>query len=90
MSNGSWEIDSLRGIPNSPTSPYQPLEFMFPKWPFGKIKVVYRSFQKSCLKEWPFLHYNKAKDVAFCHFCAIAVKEKKIQAATAEASFVND
>ena len=28
--------------------------------------------------------------VAFCHTCAIAVKGKKIRAATAEASFVSD
>ena len=43
-------------IPNLPTSPQQPLEFMFSKWPFGKVKVVYWSFQKSWLKERPFLH----------------------------------
>jgi len=77
-------------IPDLPTSPHQPLEFAFPKQPFGKAKVVYLSFQKLWFKEWPFLHYDEAKDVAFCHTCAIAVKEKKIRASTAEASFVSD
>jgi len=42
------------------------------------------------LKEWPFLHYDKAKDVAFFHTCATAVKEKKIQTSTTEALFVSD
>ena len=42
-------------IPDLPTFPQQPLEFLFSKWPFGKVKVVYRSFQKSWLKERPFL-----------------------------------
>ena len=38
-------------LPNDlPTSPQQPLEFLFSKWLFGKVKIVYRSFQKSCLK----------------------------------------
>ena len=67
---------------------------LFSKWPFGKVRVIYRSFQKSWLKERPFLHrgYDEAKDQcsAFCHTCAIAVKGKKIRAATAEASFVSD
>ena len=89
MSNGSWEIDSLRGNTSDlPTSPQQPLEFLFSKWLFGKVKIVYRSFQKSWLKQRPFLccmGYDEAKDVAFCHTCAIAVIGKKIRAATAEA-----
>ena len=80
----------LIDIPDFPTTPHQPLEFAFPKRPFVKAKVVYRSFQKSWFKEWPFLHYDESKDVAFCHTCATAVKEKKIRASTAEASFVSD
>ena len=68
MSTASIRINT---VPDLPTS-HQPLEFMFPnQWPFGKVKVVHWSFQKSCLKEWPFLHYDEAKDVAFCHTCAI-------------------
>ena len=34
-------------IPNLPTSSHKPLEFMFSKWLFGNVKVIYRSFQKS-------------------------------------------
>lgn len=63
--------------------------FVFPKWPFGNTKVVYQSFQKSWFKEWPFLHYIEAKDMAFCHTCVTAVKLKKIRAPNAEASFVS-
>ena len=76
-------------IPDLPSSPHQPSGFVFPKRPFGKAKVVYRSFQKSWFKEWPFLHYDEAKDVAFCHTCVKAVKEKKTRASNAEASFVS-
>ena len=76
-------------IPELPAAPHQPSKFVFPKRPFGKAKVVYRSFQKSWFNEWPFLHYVEAKDVAFCHICATAVKLKKIRASNAEVSFVS-
>lgn len=76
-------------LPELPASPHQPSMFVFPKRPFGKTKVVYRSFQKSWFKEWPFLHYDEAKDVAFCHTCVTAVKLKKIRAPNTEVSFVS-
>jgi len=52
-------------IPGLPASPNQPFGFVFPKQPFGKIKIVYRSYQKSWFKEWPILHYVEAKDSWF-------------------------
>ena len=90
VSNGNWDIDSLSRNTRFSYFSLPTLEFPFPKQPFGKAKVVYRSFQKSWFKEWPFLHYDEVKDVAFCHTCATAVEEKKIRASTAEASFVSD
>ena len=77
-------------IPDLPAVPHQPSGFLFLKRPFGKTKVVYRSFQGSWFKEWPFLHYDEAKDAAYCHTCATAVKEKKVRASSAESSFVSD
>ena len=79
----------FKETPELPASPHQPFGFVFPKQPFGKAKIVYRSFQNSWFKEWPFLHYVKAKDVAFCHTCVTAVKLKKTKAPNAEASFVS-
>ena len=80
----------VKDIPDIPTVPHQPSRFVFPKRPFGKVRIIFRSFQKSWFKEWPFLHYDESKDAAFCHTCAIALKEKKIRASNAESSFVSD
>ena len=46
-------------IPNLPASPHQPSEFMYPKQLVWK---AHWSFQESWFKEWPLLHYDKAKD----------------------------
>ena len=37
-------------LPDLPAVPHQPSGFLFPKRPFGKTKVVYRSFQGSWLR----------------------------------------
>lgn len=50
-----------------PAEPHQPLTFAFPKRSFGKKNAVLRSFQLDWFSKWPFLHYNEAKDAAFCH-----------------------
>ena len=80
----------VEAIPDLPAVPHQPSGFVFPKRPFGKVRVIFRSFQGSWFKEWPFLHYDEAKDAAFCHTCATALKVKKIRASNAESSFVSD
>ncbi len=36
--------------------------FNFPKRSFGQKKAVLRSFQSSWFGQWPFLHYDEAKD----------------------------
>jgi len=44
----------------------QPSSFSFPKRKFGEKNPVYRSFQSSWFKKWPWLHYDQANDKAFC------------------------
>ena len=76
-------------IPDLPANPHQPHLTAFPKRSFGKAKLVYRSFQASWFKEFPFLHYDEAKDVAFCHTCTTAIREKKIRTGSVDGSFVS-
>ena len=48
--------------------PHQPaLGFKFPKRSFGVKKVEQRNFKPQWFAKWPFLHYDEAKDVVFCH-----------------------
>ena len=72
-----------------PSKPHQPTDIIFPKWSFGKTKVVQRSFQASWFKKWTFLHYIEDQDVVVCHTCASGFVENKIKAANADASFVS-
>ncbi|XP_062518325.1 uncharacterized protein LOC134193513 [Corticium candelabrum] len=55
--------------------------FQFPKRQFGKKEIVSRSLQSSWFKLQFRLHYDEARDVAFCHSCIKACKEKKLAAA---------
>ena len=79
-----------RVIPDLPPAPYHPPDgFSFPKRPFGKKKIVWRSFQASWLKQWTFLHYDETKDLAYCHICVTAFKQKKMRESRADPVFVS-
>ena len=52
----------------------QPLSFTFPKRRFEKKRPVYRSFQSSWFKKWPWIHYDQDNDKAFCFVCIKASK----------------
>ena len=58
--------------------PHQPFNLSFPKREFGKKTVKKSSFQASWFKKHTWLHYDEERDVAFCHTCIRAYKEKKI------------
>ena len=72
-----------------PSSSHQPLDFGFPKHAFGKTSVVQRLFQAAWFKQWPFLHYDEANDLAFCHMCSAGFKQGKMKASNADSAFVN-
>ena len=57
----------------------QPQHFSFPK---RKKNIVMRSFEALWFKSWPFLHYDEARDLAFCHICVKGFKERKMRSST--------
>ena len=73
-----------------PNQPHQSLTFAFPKRSFGKKAPVFRSFQPSWFSQWPFLHYDEANDVAYCHTCLMGFKMKRMRTNTADPAFVSD
>lgn len=66
-------------LPEIEEAPYQPMQFDFPKRDFGKMKVVSRTFQSSWFGRWRWLHYDAARDLAFCHTCVYALKTGKMK-----------
>ena len=82
-------LSSVSNLPDIPDSLHQPgLGFKFPKRSFGKATVVFRSFQSTWFRQWPFLHYDETNDLAYCHTCVKGFKEKKMNA-TADPAFVS-
>ena len=56
-------------LPNVGEAANQPLDINYPKREFGKTKVVHRAIQAQWFAKWPWLHYDTAQDLAFCHVC---------------------
>ena len=71
--------------------PHQPIEFVFPKRKFGKTKVCERSFQATWFQQFPWVHYDETRDLAFCHTCIQAYnnKIKLISGGNMELTFVS-
>ena len=65
-------VPTVQDIPDKPHQPSA--SYKFPKRTFGQKKPVSRSFQPAWFSQWPFLHYNEANDVAYCHTCLLAFK----------------
>ena len=90
MAVSTHRLGSVSNLPDIPDSPHQSGPgFKFPKRSFGKATVVFRSFQSTWFRQWPFLHYDEANDLAYCHTCVKGFKEKKMKAAKADAAFVS-
>ncbi len=49
-------------------SPHQPRNISYPKIPFGKSKVTFRSFNPAWCDKWQW----------FCFTCMVAYKQKKL------------
>lgn len=52
--------------------PNQPRNFKFPKRPFGKKTIEYRSFQPTWFHKFKWIHYDETLDKAYCHLCQTA------------------
>ena len=80
----------FHSIPDLPPAPHQPTaSFVYSKRAFGKKNVVWRSFQQAWFKQWTWLHYDEANDVAYCHLCVSALKQKKMKQCNAKPSFLS-
>ena len=76
----TWNAACLRkSLPDIPSRPHQPTSFSIPKRSFGKVKVTLSSFLASWFHQWPFLHYDEARDLAFRHNCVMGFKEKRMK-----------
>ena len=70
-------------------SPYQPRNVSFPKIPFGKSKVTFRSFNPVWFDKWQWLHWDVASEKVFCYTCMVAYKKKKLIAFKGDGAFIN-
>ncbi len=77
-------------FPELPYQPNQPKTIEFPKRAYGKKVIVKCSFQSRWFSLWPFLHYNEAEDVVYCHTCVKAFMLKRIKTShNASSAFVS-
>lgn len=53
-------------VQDIPSKTHQPVTLSF-HWLHSEIKVMYHSFQQSVFFQWPFVHYDEAQDVVYCH-----------------------
>ena len=67
-----------------PSKPYQPLDLIL--WTedssLEKLSTI-------LVSQWPFLHYNEAQDLVFCHTCLLGFKKNKMRAAKVDPAFVS-
>ena len=79
-------------LPDLPDRPYHPdAKVVFPKRAFGQKKQVFCGAQHQWFTQWPFLHYDKGKDVVFCHTCVNAFRLGRILSSkNASTAFVSD
>ncbi len=79
------------GVPDLPDKPHHPsCSFNFPKRVYGLKAMTSCSFKHHWFKSWPFLHYNEAQDVVFCHTCVKAFRTKRMKTShNAVAAFVS-
>ena len=64
--------------------PYQPTDIIFPPREIGGVK---RRFSKTWFKNYPWLHYDRASDSAFCFTCIKATRLNAISSTKQECAF---
>ena len=71
--------------------PNQPKHFRFPDRKFGSSKIVTRRFVKDWFDKYPWIHYDEANDLAFCHTCITAYKKGHMTTAddTTKSAFIS-
>ena len=77
---------AMDALPEVGSQPHHPAsDFKYPQRSFGKAM---RACQSSWFKLWPFLHYDEAKDVLFCHTCVVGLGQKKLKPSNVDPAFV--
>ena len=66
-------------VQDVPPEPYQPQNHNFPRRQFGQNNVTNRFFQSSWFTKWKWIHYNAARDLAYCHVCITGIKSGKLR-----------
>ena len=90
QATSSWKLDETLLLRSVDGQPHQPSMFKFPQSEFGCKTNVKRAFQATWFTKWRWLHYDENKDVAFCHLCLKANKEKKLTVANADKAFITN
>ncbi|XP_062513435.1 uncharacterized protein LOC134189209 [Corticium candelabrum] len=72
-----------------PDNPH-PRSFTFPKRSFEKKATVMRSFRASWFDKWTWIHYSECIDAAFCHVCAKAEQQEKLQGFKKDLAFIRN
>ena len=73
-----------------PPVPNQPQTFQFPPRTFGVKKPEQISFQPSWFGSRPWLHYDVAKYLAFCHLCMLAYRDGKLRSLNLDKAFITN
>ena len=78
-----WEIlERIIGKISSIIGAGLPRTYNFPSRPFGKTKVVHRSFQGKWFDDkYTWLHYDDGTDSAYCFTCKTAHEQNKLSLA---------
>ena len=69
--------------------PCQPRTYNFPSRPFGKTKVMHRSFQGKWFNKYTWLHYDEGKDSAYCFTCKTADEQNKLRTKYKDLAFIS-
>ena len=78
----------FRDLPDEPHHPVS--SFCFPKRSYGQKTTTQCNCKHQWFTSWPFLHYDEARDVVFCHVCVKAFSMHRIKTShNAAASFVS-
>ena len=82
MFSSKNEVAMASPAPAVQVSMLPPLPFQtiaFPESNIGKTEVVWRPFQPTRHKRWPFLHYDDFNDDTYCHICLMALRQKRMK-----------
>ena len=82
-------IKSIWTLADVGEQPHQSAKFSFQKRTFGTKPVVVKSFQPQWFQKWSWIHYDEARDIAFCFICVKTVRSKTLKTAkTTNVSFI--